>query len=110
MWEGSWTCSDIPDIEICSGNCVIVGDLASVRADSSVVSWFNVRVTHQVQDTSLGSNHSPFENPPGDDTQWKDQSEREYGTADVRPERSTGHLGESQWSETGHQLDRGPGR
>ncbi len=36
----------------------------------------NVRVTHQVQDTSLGSGHSPFENPPGDDTQGKVQSER----------------------------------
>ncbi len=101
----------VPVSELCSGNFVLVGDLAPpVRADSSVVSWLNVRVTHQVQDTSLGSNHSPFENPPGDDTQWKVQSERKYGTDDVHPERSTGHLGESQRSETGHQLNRGPGR
>ncbi len=45
--------------ELCSGNCAIVKDLASVRADSSVVSWLNVTVTHQIQDTSLGSNLSP---------------------------------------------------
>ncbi len=65
------------------------GQIISVRADSSEVSWLNVRVTQRVQDTSLGSNHSPFENPPGDDTQWKVQSEREFGTDDVRPEWST---------------------
>ncbi len=39
---------------------LFVGGLASVRADSSVVSWLNMRVTHQVQDTSLGIYQSPY--------------------------------------------------
>ncbi len=68
-YAGSWTRPDIPVSELCSGNCEIVGDPGCVRADSSVVSWLNVRVTDQVQDTSLRSYHSPFENPPGDDAQ-----------------------------------------
>ncbi len=50
--EGTLDTSRHSDRELCSGNCVLVGDIASVRADSTVVSWLNVRVTHQVQDTS----------------------------------------------------------
>jgi hypothetical protein len=93
--RGLWTRPDFPDSELCSGNCVLVGDLAPVRA--GLLGGVLVECACH----SPGSGHIVGKYRG---------SEQEFGTDDVRPERSTGHLGESQWSETGHQLDRGPGR
>ncbi len=61
MWEAFWTRPVIPDSEVRSVNCVIVEDLASVRADS-----FGC-VLAECAFHSPGSGHIfyPFEYPPG---------------------------------------------
>ncbi len=51
-----------------------------------------------------------FGHPPSVSSDPAGEADGLFGIEDVRPERSTGHLGESQRSEMGHQLNRGPGR